>query len=706
MESLPRIATPRTPVTSRYHSVDVTEDYRWLEDPADRQVVAWTAAQNRRTREYLDALAFGPALRARVRQVLAAGGVSYRSVLRGGSMYFALKGRPPKQQPFIVALSDLADTAGERVVVDPNVIDPSGQTSIGLFVPSPNGALLAVSLAQRGSEDGTIYVYEVASGEVVDAPIAHANPAAAVASLAWRHDVSGFWYSRADDAGFHQQVWVHELGSAGDVPDLGGVFADPVVVENFLTASDDGRWVMDRVQKGDGGQWQIFVRRQPSADGARDEAAEAGWWQVADIADKCVDAVFGRDALFLLSHAGSGNGSVLQVDLTPGATVADAEQVVAPGDHALTGLAVTESILWVTEIDGGPCGLRVFGLDGSPRPAVEVPPVSTVSGLRGVADDRAVWAVESFTTPTVWWTGTDRDRGSEAELTALATTTSVDLSGYEVTREFAISRDGTRVPISVIAAPGTPRDGSALTLLTGYGGYGISLTPSFDASRLVWLEQGGVYAVANIRGGEEYGAQWREQGRLAVKQHCFDDFIACADHLVHCGITSRERLAIRGGSNGGLLMGAVLTQRPDLARAVVAEVPVMDMLRVETTRNGRYNISEYGTVEDPKLFSALLAYSPYHNVADGTPYPAVLLTGGEFDPRVDAWHPKKMAARLQAATASDEPVLLRIEPGGHGIGRSLDQSVDLLTDCYAFLFDRLGGEYRSSPTSSDETMHQ
>jgi prolyl oligopeptidase len=693
--SLLPVAAARSTVISSYHGVDVSEDYRWLEDPADRQVVEWTAAQNRRTRDFLDQLAFRPVLEARVRQLLDSGGVSYRSVCRGGSTYFALKRQPPEQQPFIVALSDLSDTASERVVVDPNLIDPSGQTAIGLFVPSPDGAQLAVSLAEHGSEDGTIYVYDVATGEVVDTPIAHANPAAAVASLAWRHDGTGFWYSRADEAGFHQQVWIHELGAGNDAPELGGtVFADPVVVENFLTVSGDGHWVMDRAQKGDGGEWQIFVRRQPSASEAPDQMADAGWWQVAGIADRCVEAVFGPGALFLLSYADSAKGSILRMQLAPGATVgADAEQVVAPDERAITGLAVTDNSLWVTDIDGGPCGLRVYGLDGSPRSEIEVPPVSAVSGLTRSAPDEVVWAVESFTTPATWWVGADGGRDIETSRTGLATATSIDLSGYEVTREFASSKDGTRVPISVVAAPGTPRDGSAPALLTAYGGYGISLSPSFDASRLVWLEQGGVYAVANIRGGGEYGEQWHEQGRLASKQNCFDDFIACADHLVQTGITSRERLAIRGGSNGGLLMGAVLTQRPDLARAVVAEVPVMDMLRAETTPNGRYNVTEYGTVEDPEMFAVLRAYSPYHNVVDGTPYPAVLLTGGEFDPRVDAWHPKKMAARLQAATGSDEPVLLRIEAGGHGIGQSLAQLATLLTDWYAFLFDRLGIEY-------------
>jgi prolyl oligopeptidase len=283
----------------------------------------------------------------------------------------------------------------------------------------------------------------------------------------------------------------------------------------------------------------------------------------------------------------------------------------------------------------------------------------------------------------------------------LATTSPVDLSGYQVSREFAVSRDGTRVPLNIIAAPGTPRDGTAPALLTAYGGYGISLVPRFYPEALLWLEQGGVLVIANIRGGGEYGEEWHHAGRLETKQNCFDDFICCADHLVDSGITSRDRLAIMGGSNGGLLMGAVLTQRPDIARAVVAAVPVMDSLRSETTTNGRFNTTEFGTVEDPTTFTALLAYSPYHNVVDGTPYPAVLLTAGENDTRVDAWHAMKMTARLQRATSSGRPVLLRLEAGGHLTG-SLDQTIDESTDVFAFLFDQLDLGYPRAGTEVAE----
>jgi prolyl oligopeptidase len=374
-------------------------------------------------------------------------------------------------------------------------------------------------------------------------------------------------------------------------------------------------------------------------------------------------------------------------------TVSDAEVILPAGDLAIDDLAVTSGAVWVVEMDGGPQQLRRFDTGGRPLPAVELPAVSSVSSysarLTRLRPDLVAWLRGSYTQPSTWWVAAD---GEDPRPTALAATTSVDLSGYVVTREMATSKDGTLVPISVIAAPDTPRDGSAPALLVAYGGYGISMVPGFNAERLLWLEQGGVFAVANIRGGGEYGEEWHQGGRLTTKQNCADDFIACAEHLATTGITSPDRLAILGGSNGGLLMGAVLTQRPDIARAVVAAVPVMDSLRSETTTNGRYNTTEFGTVEDPEQFAAMLAYSPYHRVEDQTSYPAVLLTAGEFDTRVEAWHAKKMAARLQAATRSDLPVLLRMEAGGHLTG-SLDQTIEETTDIHAFLFDQLGIDY-------------
>ncbi|HEX6518951.1 MAG TPA: prolyl oligopeptidase family serine peptidase [Streptosporangiaceae bacterium] len=686
MTDLPPVRAARIPVTDTYHGVDVTEEYRWLEDAFSAETIAWTKAQQQRTRAYFDAIPWRDALRARVEQLLKADRTTYKRLVSAGTgtTFFALKVQTRRQRPFLVALTDLDDPATERVVVDPVAVDPSGETAIDFFVPSQDGKQVAVSLSEHGTEDGSLYLYDAGSGTAVGEPIPHVNLMGG--SVAWRHDGSGFWYTRcADPAGFRQQVWFRELGDAPDRVDLAGGFADERIAENRLAASPDGRWVMDRVQKGDGGEWEIFLRSQ---------GADGSWWQVANIPDKCVQAVFGADALYLLSRREAPRGRVLRLPLTGGATVADAHEIVPASDLVIEDLAVTRDTVWVVDIHGGPQQVRAFDTGGRPLPAVEIPPMSSVSSYSGrlsaLGPDRIGWPCESFTEPATWWVAPD---GEAPRPTALRATTPVDLSGYEVTREFATSRDGTRVPLNVIAAPGIPRDGTAPALLTAYGGYSISLVPRFDPELLLWLEQGGVYVVANIRGGGEFGEQWHQAGRLATKQNCFDDFIACADHLHNSRITSRERLAIMGGSNGGLLMGAVLTQRPDIARAVVAAVPVLDSLRAETTTNGRFNTPEYGTIEDPELFAVLLSYSPYHNVIDGTAYPAVLLTAGENDTRVDAWHAKKMTARLQQATSSDRPVLLLLESTGHLAG-SLDQFIDETTDRHAFLFDQLGLGYR------------
>jgi prolyl oligopeptidase len=702
MRSMEKVDTPRIAVSTTYHGVTVAEDYRWLEDATSEQTKAWTAAQNARAREFLESRPSHDAVRRRAEEIARAESVSwgrpsyemgYEGPRPAGAVYLVLKRQPPKQQGFLVALADLEDVSAARVVVDPNAIDETGATTIDWFAPSPDGRLLAVSLSSHGTEEGTLHLFDIASGELVDVRIPRVNGGTAGGSLAWAGDSSGFWYTRGsapgerprEDLEFFQEVWYHVVGEPldRDRADHPSPLADPKIVEHFLDASPDGRWVMDRTQKGDGGEWQIFLRRQRGG----------AWWEVAAISDSCVGAVFGGDALYLLSRAGSPRGQVLRLPLTEGVTVALAQCVVPASDVAIENLAATDTRLWLLDIDGGPSSLRVCDADGGNVTRVDVPPVSAIESLGTLEAREVVYAVESFTSPRVWWRVGD---DAAPRPTALADETPFDLSSFEVRREFATSADGTRVPITLVSLPGTPRDGSAAALLDAYGGFAISLKPRFDPTHLLWLEQGGVLAVANLRGGGEYGEAWHHAGRLMAKQNVFDDFAACARHLVESAVTSTERLAIIGGSNGGLLMGAMLTQHPEIARVVVALVPVMDMLSAELHPNGAFVAAELGTVHDRQQFEALLAYSPYHNVHDGTAYPATLLTGGEFDPRVDAYHPKKMAARLQAATAGDEPILLRVESGGHGISRSLDETAAQLTDIYTFIFDQLGIPYPRS----------
>src|SRR3954447_15156518 len=692
MIQLPTIDTPREPVTDSYHGVAVIDEYQWLEDERSEATREWTAAQDARTRAFLEALPFRDAIRHRFEEILKVESIAYDGLSLGGSTYFALKTQPPLQQPLLVALDGLDDTAGERVLVDPNALDASGVTTIDWYSPSPDGSSVAVSLSEHGTEDGTVYVYDVATGETVEGPLPHVNSGTAGGSLAWRADSGGFWStwhaapgSVPDaDVGFYQEVWFHAFGTDESHRELAGVFAEDRIAENFLSASPDGRWVMDLVQKGDGGEWQVFVRRQEV--GAR-------WRLVADLADECIRAVFGGRSLFLLSMRGAPRGQVLRLELGDTATVADATVVVPHGDLPIEEIVATDGRLWGVGIDGGPSAIRAFDHDENVLPEVALPAICSIDRPLTLGAGAVAWAVETFVSPRSWWVHADKDAGPRR--TGLDTVTPIDFAGIEVERVLATSKDGTRVPINLIYRAGTPKDGSAPAVLYGYGGFAISLKPSFEPSRLLWLEQGGVYAVANIRGGGEYGREWHHAGRLASKQNCFDDFAACADHLVQTRVTSRERLGIMGGSNGGLLMGAVLTQRPDIAAVVVSAVPVLDMLRNELTPNGAFVMAEFGSVRDPELFRVLHAYSPYHNVVDGTAYPPVLFTAGEFDPRVDAYHAKKMVARLQAATSSDQPILLRVESGGHGIGQSLDQAVALVTDSYTFLLDRMGLPYRA-----------
>ncbi len=692
---LEQIDTARDPVTTTYHGVDVTEDYRWLEDGDAERTKAWTAAQDARTRGYLATVADREPIRRRFEEILAVESTEYDAPRRGGDVWFALKTQPPLQQPLLVALEDLDDVGSERVLVDPNTLDGSGATTIDWFSPSPDGSLVAVSLSEHGTEDGTLHLYDVATGARADVTIPRVNSGTAGGAVAWRGDSTGYWYTRhpgpderpESDLGFFQDVWFHRLATpvAHDTRELSGVFVDNRIAENFLAASPDGRWVVDRVQRGDGGEWQTFVRKQNDGE----------WQMIFDVADKVVAIALAGDSLFALSLLDAPHGRVLRIPLSgdPLTGLASrAEEVIPHGTVTIELIAATRERLWVVDIDGGPSAMRVFDHSGTQLPEVDLPDICSVDSLGAVGEDTVVWSVETFVSPRTWWLHSDT--GNAPRRTGLDTVTPLDFSSMEVERVFATSKDGTRVPVNLIARAGTPKDGTAPAVLYGYGGYAISIKPWFQPSQLLWLEQGGVYTVANIRGGGEYGQEWHHAGRLETKQNCFDDFKACADHLVETGVTSRELFGILGGSNGGLLMGGVLTQAPDVAKAAVCAVPVLDALRSEITPNGEFNVTEFGTVQDPVMFGALLAYSPYHNVHDGVAYPAVLLTAGEFDPRVDAWHAKKMTARLQAATSSDAPILLRMEAGGHGMGQSLDQMVAMETDCFAFYFDQLGLRYR------------
>jgi prolyl oligopeptidase len=362
---------------------------------------------------------------------------------------------------------------------------------------------------------------------------------------------------------------------------------------------------------------------------------------------------------------------------------------VPEGDGVIESIAPTATRLYVTYMVGGPSEIRMFDLTGRSLGTLPSEPVSTNSvGERLQGDDILVGST-SFVSAPAWYRYSPRV--GKLARTALADKSKVSFADAEIVREMAVSKDGTKIPVNILMRKGTKRDGSNPVLLYGYGGYGVNMQPYFSVENRVWLDAGGVYALANLRGGGEYGEEWHLAGNLTRKQNVFDDMIGAAQHLIDRGYTTPARLAALGGSNGGLLMGAILTQRPDLFRAVVSAVGIYDMLRVELTPNGTFNVTEFGTVKDAAQYRALRAYSPYHNVKDGTAYPAILFVTGENDGRVDPYNSRKMAARMQAATSSARPVLLRVSMDtGHGQGTSLDKQVEERADMFAFLMSQLG----------------
>jgi prolyl oligopeptidase len=696
--------TAKRPVVDEYQDVKVVDDYRWLENN-NEEVRTWVEAQNTRTRAYLDSLPDRPKIYDWLQQLEKRQSATHYGLQAAGGLLFALKWQPGKQQPMLVTLKSPDDPASEHVVLDPTSVDPSGHTAIQFYVPSLDGKQVAVCLAEGGSEAGNVHVYDVATGKAQPDVVPRVNFPTAGGSVAWNADASGFYYTRyphqgerpLQDLNFYQQIYFHKLGTPADQDSyvLGKNF--PRIAEISLSTSDDGKHLLAIVANGDGGEYEHFLL-----------GPEGKWKQLTQFADQISAAAFGADdELYLVSRDGAPRGKMLRLSLaTPDlkkatVVVPESEAVIQGFGFALSGFpanfAATRDRLYVVDVIGGPTQIRVFDHAGKPLGLVPIEPVSAVSQVLRLDNGELLFRDSSYVKPGAWYVFDPQQ--NKTTVTALRSTSPVDFGDIEAVRELAVSKDGTKVPVNIIRKKGIQLDGSHPTLLTGYGGFGISMTPGFDPSLRMWLDAGGVYAIANLRGGAEFGEEWHKAGMLTNKQHVFDDFIACAEHLIQAKYTNPKKLGIEGGSNGGLLMGAVLTQRPDLFRAVVSVAGLYDMLRFQTTQNGQFNVTEYGSVRDPEQFRALYAYSPYQHVKDGTKYPAILLTVGENDLRVDPWHSRKFAARLQAATASGKPVLLlSFSDAGHGgIGAGEDQQIAMETFNWAFLFDQLGVRFDSPP---------
>ncbi|HUJ13875.1 MAG TPA: prolyl oligopeptidase family serine peptidase [Thermoanaerobaculia bacterium] len=671
-------ATKKIPVTDTYFNIKIVDPYRWLENADDPAVKQWVEEQNRYARSVLDAIPQRAAIEKRLVELTTDRPPSYGSLVQKGGHLFALKFQPPKEQPFLVTLNSINDKASERVVIDPVAIDPSGHTEIDFFVPSNDGKLVAVSLSHGGSESGDVHVYDVATGKELGDAIARVNGGTAGGDVAWNRDSSGFFYTRYPregerpqaDIDFYQQVWFHKLGApvTEDHYEIGKDF--PRIAETSLDISPDGHALLASVRNGDGGEVEHFVRGD---DGA--------WRQITHFNDAVPQVRFGEDGnLYELSHKNAPNGKIVSVE---------GQTIVPQSNVAIESFLPTERELYVNYMAGGPSELRMTSIDGAKQTSVPILPVSAVNGLVPLGGDTIAFTNGSYLEPANWYTFAPGE--AKPNETALKITLPVSFADTVVDRVMVTSKDGAKVPLNIIHRKDMKLGGANPTLLTGYGGYNISLKPGFNATRRLWLDAGGVYAIANLRGGGEFGESWHEQGKLTQKQNVFDDFAACARYLIAHSYTSPSHLAIEGGSNGGLLMGAALTQHPELFRAVVSHVGIYDMLRVELSPNGAFNVTEFGTVKNPEQFRALYAYSPYHHVVDGTKYPAVLMLTGANDPRVDPMNSRKMVARLQAANASTHPILLRASSSsGHGIGTSFSEAIAQQTDVDAFLFHELG----------------
>jgi prolyl oligopeptidase len=697
---VPAPSAPAGNTVDTIQGLKVADPYRWLENWSDPKVVAWSDAQNVHARSYLDPLPARGAVKDRLTKLIKATSPSYSTLYARGSRVFAVYSDPAKQQPMLVTLNASADPKSRAVLLDPNALDPKGLTAIDWFVPSADGTKVAISISKNGSEDGTLHVVDVASRKEIDTPIPRVQYGTAGGSLAWTPDGKKFWYTRypgpeapQSDQHFNIQVYFHTIGSdaSKDPLVLGKAEGLERVSEVFLGNRFNRSAIMAMVQRGDGNIWAFYVL----SEGAKPV-------QVGTYGDKIVYATIGPDgAIYGISRKNSSNGKVVKLKppfskeglASAGVIVPESKVAILSGgaEQAEPDLNLSKDRLFVRDIVGGPNEVRAFALDGKPEGTLPLPEISGNSEIEPLVNGDILFDVTTYLRPryyAVWHPDTGK-----SEETALKVVSPVSFSDAEVVRGFATSKDGTRVPVNIVEKKGTQRNGQNPALLYGYGGYGISQTPRFlGATWRLWLDAGGVYAVANIRGGAEYGERWHQEGMLTKKQNCFDDFAAAGTYLIANRYTSHDKLALLGGSNGGLLMGAVLTQHPDLARAVVSAVGIYDMIRVELDPNGSFNVTEFGTVKDPEQFKALYAYSPYHHVKQGTAYPAVLMLTGATDPRVNPLQSRKFTAALQAATtAKDHPILLRTnKTSGHGVGSSLDERIAEQTDELTFLFDQLG----------------
>jgi prolyl oligopeptidase len=665
------------------HGESITDPYRWLEDGDSAETRAFTVAQNQFTDAVLSEVAARPQIRSRLETLLQIGALS--APTPAGGRYFYQRRDGIQNQPVLYVRDGVNGT--DRVLLDPNVLDAQGTTALDWFYPTDDGALLAFGVSENGSEESALQVLDVGTGAL----LAERIPETRACDLAWLPDNSGFYYTRYPQAGavpdgeeqYHRAVYVHQLGTPYASDPL---VHKPPLKESWpgVTVSEDGRWVLVTVAR-TFDQTDLFLLDRTRGGVPQPVVVDQPFQ---------FDGQLAHGRLLIRSNMRESTYGLYAADPEQPAPSSWRELVAPRPDAVLEGIVVTRKHMAYSYLERASSRLRLSDLDGGGMRDIELPAIGSLTGWGGETDgDELFYGFSSYTFPPSVYRY-DLTNGTSA----LWRRVEADIAPerFEVRQVDYPSKDGTAISMFLVQQRGLPRDGRRPVYLNGYGGFNISMTPGFSRSLLMWLEQGGVVAIPNLRGGGEDGESWHQGGMLATKQNTFDDFIAAAEYLIRERITSAAKIVAVGGSNGGLLTGAVLTQRPDLFGAVVIQVPLLDMLRYHRFSIARLWIPEYGSADDAEAYRWLRAYSPYHHVKLGTKYPAVLLATAESDTRVDPLHARKMAALLQASTGGEAPILLRLESkAGHGAGKPISKVVDELVDTWSFVFMALGLRWTS-----------
>jgi prolyl oligopeptidase len=672
-------------VEETIHGRKISDPYRWLEDGNSSDSQEYVRQELAYTRSILDPLPGRDQIHQRLTQLLSIGTIGTPQI--AGPYYFYTRREGTRNQPVLLVRKGLQGK--DRTLVDPNQLSADGTVALDWWFPSDDGEYVAYGTSASGSENSTLYVIETATGKLLPDKIGQAR----IAQVAWKKDNSGFYYGRNPKKGevpegddvYYLHIFYHALGTDPAKDPLiwgGGRKKEEILISQL--PDDDDRWLLLTSYEGSAGKNELFLQ---------DLKAGTPPLELTSGKDFQYSGEIFRGKVYITTNEDAPHFRLFVVDAANPAR-ANWREIIAPADGILKGTGIADGKILVQYEKNASSQLQLFDLEGKALGDVELPGIGTIEGLGGRWDRKeAFFGFQSFTVPPSIYQVELASR--KTSLWDKVATPGVDPTAFEVKQVWYTSKDGTKVPMFVFHKKGLALNAKNPTLLTGYGGFNVSLTPSFMGARYLWLERGGVFAVANLRGGSEFGEEWHRGGMLDKKQNVFDDFISAAEFLISEKYTDKDHVAIQGGSNGGLLMGAAFTQRPDLFRAVVCQVPLLDMLRYQNFLIARFWVPEYGSAENAKQFDWLYAYSPYHHVKAGAEYPAIMFMTADTDSRVDPMHAKKMAALMQAEAANgksrERPILLRIEPkAGHGQGKPVSKQIEEGTDVYSFLFWQLG----------------